>query len=240
VRLVAVLGKPVLESLSPRMHNAAFAARGLDWSYMACEVEPERLEEAVRGLAALGFVGANVTIPHKRAVLDLCDEIDDVAARAESVNTLLFRDGRILGSSTDGRVVGELAPEGQRALVLGAGGAAAAVISALRDAGAEVTVASRRDDTWPPSGDGFGILVNATPVKDELIVAPRPDQQVLDLAYKPNGEPTALIVAAREAGCVRVVDGLDMLVAQGAASFERWTGVPAPVDVMRATVRSGA
>src|SRR3712207_4328724 len=96
-RLVALLGHPVAHSLSPRMQNAAFAARGLDWAYVACDVAPERLADAVRGLAAAGFAGANVTIPHKQAVVELCDES---SARA-SVNTLVFRDGRILGASTD-------------------------------------------------------------------------------------------------------------------------------------------
>lgn len=238
--LVALLGKPVRESLSPRMQNAAFAARALDWRYVVCEVEPEGLADAVRGLVALGFAGANVTIPHKRAVVELCDEIDGVAERAGSVNTLVVRDGRVLGSSTDGAAVtGGLALEGARALVLGAGGAAQAVVAALRDAGAaDVVVATRREASWPPTGDGFDVLVNATPVRDEVLVAPRPEQQVVDLAYRGDGGDTAFVAAARAAGCVRVVDGLDVLVAQGAASFERWTGVPAPVEVMRAAARA--
>ena len=96
--LVALLGNPVRRSLSPRMQNAAFAARGLDWAYVALGVEPERLEEAVAGLVALGFAGANVTIPHKTGVLAYCDELDDVAGRAGSVNTLVIRDGRVLAA----------------------------------------------------------------------------------------------------------------------------------------------
>ncbi|HSL63146.1 MAG TPA: hypothetical protein VK874_00690, partial [Gaiellaceae bacterium] len=93
-RLVALLGHPVAHSRSPAMQNAAFAARGLDWAYVAVDVPADVLEDAVRGLAALGFAGANVTIPHKRAVARLCDELDPAAARAGSVNTLVFRDGR--------------------------------------------------------------------------------------------------------------------------------------------------
>src|SRR5215813_13330392 len=99
-RLVALLGHPVAHSLSPRMQNAAFAARALDWAYVALDVPPERLADAVRGLAASGFVGANVTAPHKVAAAQLCDEAD-----AESVNTLSFRDGRIVGTSTDAAVL---------------------------------------------------------------------------------------------------------------------------------------
>src|SRR5919199_4804849 len=120
------------------MQNAAFAARGLDWVYLPLPVEPERLADAVRGLAAAGFAGANVTIPHKVAVAELCDELDDVARRAGSVNTLVFRDGRVLGSSTDGLAVVDPLGDvrGARALVLGAGGAAQAAIAALEEAGA--------------------------------------------------------------------------------------------------------
>jgi len=108
--LVALLGRPVAESLSPRLQNAAFAARGLEWRYVACEVEPDRLADAVQGLTALGFAGANVTIPHKQTVLGLCDELDAVAARAGSVNTLSFRANRVLGSSTDAEALGDRLP----------------------------------------------------------------------------------------------------------------------------------
>jgi Shikimate dehydrogenase substrate binding domain len=102
-RLVALLGHPVSGSLSPRMQNAAFAARALDWVYVACDVEPADLAAAVAGLRALGFAGANVTIPHKGAAAALCDELDDLAARAGAVNTLVFGEGgRIVGTNTDG------------------------------------------------------------------------------------------------------------------------------------------
>lgn len=240
-RLVGLVGDPVAGSLSPRMQNAAFAAAGLDWAYVALPVGAARLEEAVRGLVALGFAGANVTIPHKRAVVALCDELDPVAERAGSVNTLVVRDGRLLGSSTDGEAVtSALDAAGARCLVLGAGGAAQAVIAALWDAGAAgVEVVSRNDPGWPPSGEGAGVIVNATPVRDGVIVVPRPGQQIVDLAYRADGSPTALIEAALAAGCTRVVDGLEVLVRQGAASFERWTGVPAPIEAMRAAVRGG-
>jgi shikimate dehydrogenase len=231
-RLIGLIGDPVAGSLSPRMQNAAFAACGLDWAYVPLPVEPSGLEPAVRGLAALGFAGANVTIPHKRAVVTFCDEVEPFAARAESVNTLVLVGGRLQGSSTDAEILGDIAVS--RAVVLGAGGAAQAVVATLEESGAEVRVFSRRG-AWPPAGTGAELIVNATPVVDEALVEPHRGQIVVDLPYRADGTPTELTAAAREAGC-RVVDGLEALVRQGAASFERWTGVPAPVDVMRAAL----
>ncbi len=236
--LVGLLGWPVSHSLSPPMQNAGFGVLALDWAYVPLPVPKEGLRDAVRGIAAAGFAGANVTIPHKQAVIELCDELDDVAVRAGSVNTLVFSGGKVYGSSTDGdAVTAQIEADGRRALVLGRGGAALAVVEALGRAGAEVVQAGRRDVGWPPSSAGFDVLVNATPVKEELIVAPRPEQQVVDLAYLPDGRPTALVAAASEAGCETVVDGLDVLLFQGAASFERWTGLPAPIVAMRAALR---
>ena len=236
--LVGLLGWPTSHSLSPPMQNAAFAALGLDWAYVPLPTPREVLADAVRGLVATGFAGANVTIPHKQAVTELCAELDDVASRAGSVNTLVVADGRVLGSSTDGlAVTSQIDARGRRALVLGTGGAAMAVASALEDEGAEVVVRGRRDAGWPPSAQGFDVLVNATPAKEELLVAPRPGMQVVDLAYLPDGRPTALIEAARALDCHPCVDGLDVLLAQGAASFERWTGEPAPLVAMRAALR---
>ena len=236
--LVGLLGWPTSHSLSPLMQNAGFAAIGLDWAYVPLPTPPELLPDAVRGLRAMGFAGANVTIPHKQAVIVLCDELDDVARAAGSVNTLVFDDGRIVGSSTDGdAVTGQIEARGRRALVLGAGGAALAVVEALTRAGAEVTMASRREPGWPPSASDYDVLVNATPVKVELIVAPHAGLQVVDLAYLADGRDTALVAAAKEAGCDVVVDGLDVLLSQGAAAFERWTGLLAPLVAMRAALR---
>jgi len=225
-RLVALLGQPVAVSLSPRMQNAAFAARALDWAYVACEVEPEHLEAAVGGLLALGFAGANVTAPHKEAAAELCDE-----AEGPAVNTLVVRDGRVLGFNTDKAIVAGI--EAARVCLIGAGGAARALLPALPG---EVQVFSRRRG-WPPDASDSDLIVNATPVRDELLVDPHAGQTVVDLAYDAGGRATALVSAAREAGC-EVVDGLEALVRQGASSFELWTGVPAPLDVMRAAVRS--
>jgi shikimate dehydrogenase len=231
-RLVALLGNPVSGSLSPRMQNAAFAARGLDWAYVALDVEAARLADAVRGLVALGFAGANVTIPHKEGVLALCDELDPVAERAASVNTLVLRDGRVVGSSTDAVVLDDVAVA--RAAVIGAGGAAKAFVAALEQDGVPVRVFSRRD-AWPPDVADADVVVNATPVRDELLFEPQAHQTVIDLPYRPDGRPTALADAVRAAGA-QLIDGIDVLVRQGAASFERWTGVAAPIDVMRAAL----
>jgi shikimate dehydrogenase len=228
-KLVALLGQPVAESLSPRMQNAAFAARALDWAYVPLEVDPRGLRAAVAGLVASGYAGANVTIPHKQAVVELCDEVEDFARRAGSVNTLVIRGGRVRGSSTDTAVL-----EGgsvETAAVIGSGGAAKAFATALEDAGADVRVFSRRGE-WPPRTDDAELVVHATPVRDEALFAPRAGQLVIDLAYRPDGRPTALVEAARAAGA-EVVDGLEVLLRQGAASFERWTGISAPVEVMR-------
>jgi len=221
---VALLGQPVAESLSPQMQNAAFEAVRLDWEYVALEVAPSALREAVARVAA-EFAGANVTIPHKRAVVELCDEAD-----GDSVNTLVIRDGRVLGYNTDKEIVAGI--EAQRVCLIGAGGAAQALRPALQG---EVRVFSRSGE-WPPDSSGADLIVNATPVRDELLVQPRPEQAVVDLAYYADGHPTALVSAARAAGCRVVVDGLEALVRQGTASFELWTGVDAPVGAMRAAL----
>jgi shikimate dehydrogenase len=200
------------------MQNAAFAARGLDWAYVACDVAPEELEEAIRGLAALGFAGANVTAPHK------LDAARIVAADVASVNTLIVRDGRVEGRSTDTAILDGVPAE--RPVVIGDGGAASAFIAALPHA----RVFSRNRE-WPPDVAGADLVVHATPVVSEVVVVVREGQTLVDLPYP--GSATAQ--SARAAGA-RVLDGLDVLVAQGAASFELWTGITAPVDFMRAAV----
>jgi shikimate dehydrogenase len=218
-RLVGLLGDPVAQSLSPLMQNAAFAARGLDWAYVPLPVAAERLEDALRGLVALGFAGANVTTPHKVVVARL------VETDKPSVNTLVVRDGGVLGYSTDAAVLAEL--EFERAAILGDGGAAAAFAAAL-------PAASRfsRRGTWPPDVSGADLVVNATSERDESLVELGSGQTLVDLPYP----STATARVAERAGA-RVIDGLDVLIAQGAASFELWTGVPPPVEIMRAAVR---
>ena len=218
MNVVALLGHPVSHSLSPRMQNAAFAARGLDWTYVALDVEPSRLEEAVRGLDALGFAGANVTAPHKLAVAQL------VETDVPSVNTLVIRDGRVLGYSTDAAILDGLPAE--RPVVIGAGGSATAFLQALPHA----RVFSRRGD-WPADTRDADLVVNATPVRDEVLVQLGAGQTLVDLPY-----PASATAAAARAAGATVYDGLDVLVAQGAASFELWTGLAAPLAAMRAAL----
>jgi shikimate dehydrogenase len=217
-RLVALLGRPVSESLSPLLQNVAFAARGLDWAYVACDVGPAELEAAIRGLAAAGFAGANVTAPHKLAAAALAE------TDLPSVNTLVFEGGRIRGQSTDAAVLAGREPA--RPVVIGDGGAARAFAHALP--GARVFA---RSGAWPPETGDADLVVNATPVRDEVLVELGPGQTLVDLPYP----ETATAGSAREAGA-EVIGGLEVLVAQGAAAFEHWTGVPAPVDVMRRAV----
>ncbi len=219
---VALLGHPVSHSLSPAMQNAAFGAAGLDWHYEARDVEDVIL--AVAALRREGFAGANVTIPHKQAVVAACDEAD-----GEAVNTLVFRDGRVLGFNTDKEILAGI--EATRACLIGAGGAALTLGPGLP---ADTRVYTRSGE-WPPDATGCDLIVNATPVRDELLVTPVPGQTVVELAYSAGTGDTALVAAARAAGCT-VIDGREALVRQGAKSFELWTGVAAPLEVMRAAV----
>ena len=222
MRLVGLLGYPLATSLSPRMQNAAFAERGLDWSYALVPAREGHLENAVAGLVELGFAGANVTTPHKLAVRALCE------TDLPSVNTLILRDGRIEGHSTDAAILEGL--PAQRPVIVGDGGSAAAFRHALPHA----AQFSRRG-TWPPEVRDADLVVNATSERDEVLVRVGRGQTLIDLPYP----ETATAKASRDSGAT-IVDGLEVLVAQGAAAFELWTGVPAPVDVMRRAVRSGA
>jgi shikimate dehydrogenase len=215
-RLVGILGWPVEHSLSPRMQNAAFAAAGLDWAYVPLPTARERLADAIRGLAALGFAGANVTAPHKLAAAQLC------RTEKPSVNTLVVRDGGSLdGYSTDAAILAGLPAE--RPVVIGDGGSAKAFVHALPNA----RQFSRRGK-WPPVVADADLVVNATAAREEVLVELAAGQTLVDLPYP----ETATAAAARAAGA-RVVSGLEVLVAQGAASFELWTGKPAPIEAMR-------
>ena len=217
-RLVALLGHPVAGSLSPRMQNAAFAARGLDWAYVALDVAPPDLETVVRGLAAAGFAGANVTAPHKLAAAELAE------TELESVNTLAFDGAFVRAWSTDAAILDGLRAD--RPVVIGSGGAARAFAHALPQAR---TFA--RSGEWPPDVEGADLVVNTVPARDDVLVWLGREQTLVDLPYP----DTATAVAARDAGA-RVLGGLEVLVAQGAAAFTLWTGVPAPVEVMRRAV----
>jgi len=255
---LGVLGWPVSHSRSPAMHDAAFRALGLDgWTYQRLPVPPELFAETVRALPPLGFAGANVTIPHKEAALALAEEATDSARQIGAANTLIFTEaGVIAAENTDAPGLLASLPEparGKTALVLGAGGAGRAAAWALRNAGAaEVRVWNRtRERARALAADlevnlaetaaSADFLVNCTSVGLDA----RPTQFkglpvtadalgefacVVDLVYR-EGE-TALIREARRRGCA-VVDGLEVLVHQGALSFELWTGLEPPLGAMR-------
>jgi shikimate dehydrogenase len=255
---LGVAGWPVGHSRSPAMHNAALAAAGLGgWRYLALPLPPERFAETVRALAPAGFRGLNVTIPHKEAALALATEASATAVAVGAANTLSFGPaGAIHADNTDVRGLLEalpVAPAGRRALVLGAGGSARAAIYGLLTAGAaDVGVWNRTPERAARVAGELGgrllerpepaeIVVNCTavgldPVAGELPLDPGLLEGALcvaDMVYRPGGTP--LLAAAAERGAL-VADGLDILVAQGAASFEAWTGRAAPRDVMRAAV----
>jgi shikimate dehydrogenase len=252
--LAGVLGYPVRHSRSPAMMNAAFADLQLDWRYLALPVPPARFAETVRALAGSGYRAANVTIPHKPAALEVADELSDAAREIGAVNTLSFaEDGRISGDNTDAGglldALGEPLPES--ALVLGAGGAARAAAWALREAGASVRIWNRTPERAAAlakelqveAGTGEAeLLVNATSVglrrEDSLDGLPLVDARVVaDLVY--GDGPTPFARWAEERGA-RLVDGLEVLVRQGARSLALWTGREPPVDLMRRAVVQAA
>jgi shikimate dehydrogenase len=259
--ICGVLGWPVRHSRSPAMHEAGYAALGLaDWRYQLLPIPPELFEETVRALPAAGFLGANVTIPHKEAAASIADEATDAVRAIGAANTLTFADGRIHADNTDAPGLIDALPSdpaGATAVVLGAGGSARAAVWALLDAGAaDVMVWNRTRDRAerlcaeiggrvvdrPPAG--ADLLVNTTavglrgedPFKELALEADALDGYpcLVDLVYG-NG-PTGLVSAARAAGAT-VVDGLEILVRQGARSFEQWTGRAAPLEVLRAAAR---
>jgi shikimate dehydrogenase len=254
--LAGVLGFPVRHSRSPAMMNVAFAELGLDWRYLGLPVPPARFAETVRALPASGYRAANVTIPHKLAARELADELSDAARAIGAVNTLtLGEDGRIAGDNTDAGglldALGEPLPE--TALVLGAGGAARAAAWALAGAGVDVTVWNRTPGRAAALAKELGVgaaerpgaadlLVNATSVglgpEDSLAGLPLVDARVVvELVY--GDVPTPLARWAGERGA-RLVDGLEVLVHQGARSLALWTGREAPVETMRRALVQGA
>ncbi len=271
-KYLAILGYPLGHTLSPVFQQAALDHYGLDIRYQAWPVEPAALAGAVARLRGVEYLGANVTVPHKEAVMPLLDELEAIAARIGAVNTIVKRGGKLEGHNTDARGFQEalrremgFRPAGKHAVVLGAGGAAGAVGFALIEAGIQrLAIANRTPEraerlagdlaqqakgnqqvlviAWPELDAelaGCHLLVNCTsmgmkhgpaenesPVKAEQIDK---DCLVYDLVYNPAQTP--LLKEAEKAGA-RTLGGLAMLVFQGAASFELWTGKPAPIDVM--------
>jgi len=253
---LGVCGWPVAHSRSPQMHNAALAAIGLDdWRYLRLPLPVELFAETVRALPAAGFRGVNVTIPHKHAALALADSASAAARAIGAANTLTFEDGAIEADNTDApgllAAIGDPVA-GRRALVLGAGGAGRAAAWALASAGAEVAVWNRTADRASRLADDLGVRAVTVPERADIVVnctsvglhdpeatfkaLPIEADElgagslVVDMVYRAGG--TRFLEAARTRGA-RVVDGLEILVAQGAASFERWTGMEAPREAMR-------
>lgn len=265
--IAGVIGSPVRHSRSPAIHNAGFAALGLDWVYLAFEVGEEKAAAAVRGAAALGFRGLSVTMPLKSVVLGAVDEVSETAATLGAVNTITFRDGRTQGDNTDGegllralRTSAGWNPAGQHVAVLGAGGAARAAIFALGQAGAaSIAVINRSAGTaeravalgGPTARIGrvediaaAGLVINATPVgmdgTEGAGLTPF-DAEVLH-----SGQVVVDLVyhplktpllAAASRAGAVAVDGLGMLVHQAALQFELWTGLDAPVEAMDGAAR---
>ncbi|WP_424358646.1 shikimate dehydrogenase [Methanocella sp. MCL-LM] len=263
--IYGVVGYPVEHSLSPVMHNAAFKALDMDCAYHKFEVKGEHLQDAILGARHLGFGGLNVTIPHKEAAIRII-EPDRTALEIGAANTLDFRQMKAFNTDAAGAIDAlrdsgvELDNKG--VLVLGAGGAARAVVYGLAKAGATVTIANRTTakaadlaaymrsfgSVFGTSLDSLGekvravdVIINTTPVgmgwEDKPMVTRDMldrSQTVFDLVYKPLETP--LLREARAAGA-RTVDGLSMLARQGARSFEIWTGVKPPVDIMERSAR---
>jgi shikimate dehydrogenase len=259
---LAVIGYPVSHSRSPAMQSAALRALGLEgeWSYGAVEVPPEGFAEKLREMVTGNYAGANVTVPHKEAALVASDEASEAARQIGAANTLVFAAEGIEAHNTDAD--GLLAalpdsPRGRRALVLGAGGAARAVLWALLWEGAQAEVWNRTPEraeaicaelggapVRAPRQEGYDLVVNTSaaglagedpfehlPLREDLFGE---SQTVVDMVYGERRSP--LLVAAEEAGAA-TVDGLEILVQQGARSLEIWTGREPDLDIMRAAAR---
>ena len=262
-RVTGIIGWPVGHSLSPAMHNAAFASCGLDWVYVAYPVDPDRVASAVTGLAAAGVAGLNVTVPHKEAVLEVASAVSPAVEAIGAANTLIpDGDGGWYAENTDAHgfitavdEVVRLDLSGKVVVMIGAGGAAKAVAYALAERGATLRVANRTleraaalGDPVPLTPDAIAdamrdavMVVNCSSLGlgDETVPPELPveslqaGQVVMDAVYRPSGTPWLRAAAERGAVCV---DGLGMLLHQGARSFTHWTGVDAPVEVMRAAL----
>lgn len=260
--IYGIIGNPVHHSLSPLMHNAAFTAAGLNKVYVAFPASDG--EAAVAAVRALGLGGVSVTIPHKQAVIPFLDALDPVAAKIGAVNTIVRHHELLRGFNTDWMganraLEGELNLKGAKILLLGSGGSARAIGFGLQEAGARVVLASRSPEPgrelarilecpWVPLKDAgeqkADALVNATSVGMTPAFNDTPIEAkflanfpvVMDIVYSPL--ETRLLREARAAGC-RVIDGLQMLLHQGAAQFQLWTGQEAPLEVMREALHSG-
>jgi shikimate dehydrogenase len=254
--LYGIIGNPVTHSLSPAMHNAALTATAINGVYLPFPA-PD-IEAAVTGIRGLGIQGASVTIPHKEKVMHLLDEVDPVATRIGAVNTITRKDDKLIGRNTDWlgatRALEEESNlQGAQVVLLGAGGSARAIGFGLLERGATLVLCSRTESRGRSLADDLGcswvslteaeelsgnILVNATSVgmQPDIEASPVPGlilsrfQVVMDIVYAPM--KTRLLREAEATGCI-IINGLEMLLYQGVAQFELWTGKSAPVSVMR-------
>jgi shikimate dehydrogenase len=256
-RVVYLLGQGISYSRSPAMHNAAFHALDLDWTYDLLDVSPGELASALKRLRQPDVAGANVTIPHKQAVMQHMDAIDPEAVKARAVNTIVRDGDRLVGSNTDIAAIRSaiasvgVESKGANVVIFGAGASARAASVALE--GAHLTFISRHPEEADVAGKAIAwddsavhalvrsadLLLNATPLgrRDEMPIRPAAlprDGAVIDLVYVTGGTP--LVRKARSLG-LRTADGWEILLAQGARSFEAWTGRPAPVSAMRDTLQ---
>ena len=265
MKRLAVIGHPVSHSRSPAMQNAALADMGLgeDWHYEAIDVDEDGFRARIATMPEEGFVGANVTVPHKHAALETATQASDSATAIGAANTLIFTPAGVVADNTDAPGLIDSLPEpvaGSKALVFGAGGAARAVLWALLAEGAEVSVWNRNPDraedlvkalggvavTEPDAGE-FDLFVNSSAAglggSDGLADLPvsagdfNTGQVVVDMVY--GDQPSSLLEAASVAGA-KTVDGLEILVRQGARSLEIWTGLKPNLDVMRAAARGAS
>ncbi len=268
-KVIALLGDPVEHSISPEMQNAALEKKKLDFVYVAFKVPEKYVEESIKGIKSLGLKGANVTIPHKSAVMKYLDELDEISQKIGAVNTINEENGKLKGYNTDGkgalralrRKIGEI--RGKEVLILGAGGAARAIAFTLIESGANLKISNRTEtkanDLAAELKDKTGksvtqipqksrelensikesdILINSTsvgmhPKTDETIVDSEmmhSNLTVMDIVYNPL--KTLLLREADKAGA-KTISGIEMLIQQGAESFEIWTGKKAPINVMR-------
>ena len=258
--LYGIIGNPVTHSLSPAMHNAALTAKADNGVYLPFPA-PD-LEAAVIGIRGLGIQGASVTIPHKEKVMPLLDEVDPVASRIGAVNTIVRNNGKLVGMNTDWlgatrALEEESNVQGAQVVLLGAGGSARAIGFGLLEKDASLVLCSRTESRGRSLADELGcswlslteagnlsgdILINATSVgmQPDIEETPVPGlplsrfQVVMDIVYAPM--KTRLLQEAESSGCA-VINGLEMLLYQGVAQFELWTGKPAPVSVMRGALR---
>lgn len=258
--LFAVLGDPIAHSLSPVMHNRAFSQVGYNGVYLAFSVK--NIHNAITGIKALGIKGVSITIPHKIAVMETVDDVDDVAKKIGAVNTIVNRNGVLTGYNTDGigavkAITEKTTIKDKDVVIIGAGGAARAIGFAIVSEGGRVTILNRTPAKAERLARDLGaefeqisnfknikcrILINTTPLgmtpNVDAVPLPREDLDksmvVMDIVYNPL--KTRLLKEAEHIGC-QIIDGMSMFVYQGAVQFELWTGIKAPVDVMKTAVQ---